>query len=72
MTITFYDNPFRVAISKDINKTEIVCLSIEQIDDKFQLTVLYVDGECIVNKFDHLFEALDSMTGIVKTLEKEI
>lgn len=70
MTIKFYDNPFRIAICKNILKNEIVCLSIEQLNDKYRLTVLYVDGEVIVNDFDQLWEALDSLTGIVKTLTK--
>ena len=70
MTIKFYDNPFRIAISKDIAKNEIVCLSIEQLNGKYRLTVLYIDGEIVVNDFDQLWEALDSLTGIVKTLTK--
>ena len=53
-------------------KREITCLSIEQLEDRYRLTVWYVDGETIVNEFDQLWEALDSLTGIVKTLTKDI
>ncbi len=47
-------------------------VSLRQNGDAFELEVIDRDHVRIVNRFDRLWEALDSLTGIVKTLEKEI
>ena len=70
MKVKVYDNPFRIFIGEDDKKHDGTWLSVTKVADKFLLEV--DNGTRIVNEFDHLWEALDSLTGIVKTLEKEI
>lgn len=49
--------------------TEIV---IFETHGKYQLDVAHPGETTTHDIFDHLWEALDSLTGIVKTYEKEI
>ena len=48
-------------------------VSIDIIEGKYRLQLFDSDGVHVTHDiFDHLHEALESMTGIVRTLEKEI
>lgn len=61
------------------NGSNFVTIIIDQVPQGadpekmlYWLRVTDADGVERHDAFDHLYEALDSLTGIVKTLEKEI
>ena len=70
MTIKMYDNPCRIYLEKDEHQG--VWLRLSKTIDTYYLEVQYLGQESITNEFTELWEALDSMTNIVKTLTKDI
>lgn len=71
MTVRMYDNPFRIFIGPDISGNGSVWLTVSCVADKYFLEVQYINGEKIINEFDNLWEVLDSLAAIVKTLTKK-
>ena len=68
-----------ITIKIDPDKASGVEISLNQLPQAtnpekkiFWMDVIHKDGDTRHDTFDHFWEALDSLTGIIKTLEKEI